>query len=236
MAIEWNCDVAIYSDCRSLVQWLHAFTYRKTIYIPPRLLALSEALQTITHKICVCWIPGHWGIDGNERADTIAKSFLQSNVAVDTISKRQNQVSIYKKRLQERLDKRPRPRSHRPQGHLESSDRPELIYSSTSRYRQQVALWLRSGHSPLNKHLFRVNKRPNPDCPHCPGIQEGRRHFLLECPEHQLQRHTFILPCLSSASLLPSHPEAVDFLLHHTNISKVVTYTIASKRFRMPET
>ena len=157
MAIEWKRDVAIYCDCRSLVQWLHAFTYRKAIFTHPSILALSKALQLVTHKICVCWIPGHWGIDGNEREDATEKSFLESDVAIETIIKRQNPVSLYKKRLEEKLEKRPRLRSHRPQGHFRSSDRPEKIYSITSRHRQQVALWLRSGHSPLNKHLCRVN-------------------------------------------------------------------------------
>ena len=47
---------------------------------------------------------------------------------------------------------------------------------------------LRTGHVPLQKHLFRIAKVDNPTCPHCRQGEESVHHFLFECAAWQRER------------------------------------------------
>ncbi|OJA15865.1 hypothetical protein AZE42_09984 [Rhizopogon vesiculosus] len=48
---------------------------------------------------------------------------------------------------------------------------------------------LRTGHAPLNKHLYRITKVPSPTCQHCNLREETVHHFLIACPSYARQRH-----------------------------------------------
>jgi len=43
---------------------------------------------------------------------------------------------------------------------------------------------LRSGHAPLNKHLFRIKKSLTATCQLCNEKDESVHHYLFECPAH----------------------------------------------------
>ncbi|KAJ7107435.1 hypothetical protein C8R44DRAFT_541926, partial [Mycena epipterygia] len=45
-------------------------------------------------------------------------------------------------------------------------------------------LQLRTGHIPLAKHLFRINKADSPICPCCGQANETVAHYLLHCSAH----------------------------------------------------
>ncbi|KAG2117577.1 hypothetical protein DEU56DRAFT_717063, partial [Suillus clintonianus] len=49
---------------------------------------------------------------------------------------------------------------------------------------------LRTGHAPLNKHLFRIAKVPSPICQQCHRKEETVHHFLIACPAYTQQRLT----------------------------------------------
>ena len=49
---------------------------------------------------------------------------------------------------------------------------------------------LRTGHSPLAKHLHCIGKTDSPLCPACQWAEESIQHFLLHCPAHQAARQT----------------------------------------------
>ena len=53
-----------------------------------------------------------------------------------------------------------------------------------------IVMQLRTGHIGLNPHLFCIKKAESPSCPHCKGITvETVKHFLLDCPSYQRERH-----------------------------------------------
>ncbi|KAI9573119.1 hypothetical protein HD554DRAFT_1992212, partial [Boletus coccyginus] len=48
---------------------------------------------------------------------------------------------------------------------------------------------LRTGHAPLNKHLFRIKMAPSPNCTYCnTGHHETVPHLLLDCHHFEPQR------------------------------------------------
>ena len=230
MALLRDVPVAIYSDCRSVVQWLANFQRKSFLFLNARLINLSRNLLGRENPITVYWIPGHWGIHGNDQADAIA--VLQkrcSKTPPPTVSgpSRQNPRALLKTRLARSIMNADRLRSHRPQ----YPDDPSQLYDQPNRFDQQLMLWMRTGHSPLQSHLHRVNRAPDPFCTRCSNEAEGRRHFLLECPKYETQRQALIDPILTANNNTRGDPNAVDVLLDNDNIKAVATFCRETGRF-----
>ena len=69
------------------------------------------------------------------------------------------------------------------------------ILDSLSRAQSSLLIQLRSGHIPLNAHLFRLNCADTDKCKACytrwgaTSPRETIMHFLFNCPAHQNERH-----------------------------------------------
>ena len=234
LALMHENTVLIMTDCRSLAQWLQSIQQNNSIYLDPRLKDLSLSLKRWQGRVTICWIPGHWGIPGNEAADATAKTMLDSGTITKPPHRRQNISMMIKTAMRATIARMDRPRSFRPCS-ANWGDKPEQIYNRHDRFGQQIAMWLRTGHSPLNGHMHRTGRRDNPWCPHCPNAREGRRHFLLQCPAHNRLRAIHILPRLNAGNGFAytcDNPQAVDWLLHSDNIDAVIRYSKDTGRFR----
>jgi len=49
---------------------------------------------------------------------------------------------------------------------------------------------LRTGHTPLAKHLHHIRKIDSPVCPLCQQTDETVQHIILHCPAHDTARQT----------------------------------------------
>ncbi|KAH9939718.1 uncharacterized protein BXZ73DRAFT_36246, partial [Epithele typhae] len=73
---------------------------------------------------------------------------------------------------------------------------------------------LRSGHAPLNAHLFRIKRADSALCPACKFAPETVLHYLILCPRWDSLRARHLSPCgraarkvsalLSDSSLFPA--------------------------------
>ena len=190
---EKSRDCVVFSDSLSVLQTLDHENYSsKTI----RNLALqiSSFLEKHTPTLYLQWIPSHCGIEGNERADILAKrgalmiqpercvsqetikQILKSN---RTIEWHNNWAKSEKGRAMFKYF--PVPNKKDPINFLERKD--------------QVAIFrLRSNHTQLNAHLSRILKDHNPSCSLCGYKEESVQHFLFECPPLQDIRSQFLPP------------------------------------------
>jgi hypothetical protein len=48
-----------------------------------------------------------------------------------------------------------------------------------------ILMQMRTGHTPLAKHLHCIGKADSPTCPACQQHEEMIEHLLLHCPAHQ---------------------------------------------------
>jgi hypothetical protein len=89
-----------------------------------------------------------------------------------------------------------------------------------------ILIQLRTGHAPLNHHLFRIRCSETPVCPHCGNLTvKTVGHYLLQCPHYQHKRHTLRRKLKRSANSL-------SFLLSDSSASKpLIKYIVATKRF-----
>ncbi|KLO06219.1 hypothetical protein SCHPADRAFT_838348 [Schizopora paradoxa] len=63
------------------------------------------------------------------------------------------------------------------------------LVAQLPRPQSSLLIQLRTGHAPLNQHLFRIGKVPSPLCPACKQHDETVPHFVLHCDAHEPHRY-----------------------------------------------
>jgi hypothetical protein len=171
-----------------------------------RILDEIDALHLTrpTYAMQIEWVPGHVGIDGNEKADQAAKSAAieEINPVPPTILKsaRANEIHQSVEREQQKqwvngkgtaehlrnITKRNMTKRNQSTKRTKSS---AGIYEQL-RKRKHIA-WvarLRTGHCSLNTYLKRFNIVQDAICPGCGDAKETVHHYLMVCPKHERWR------------------------------------------------
>ncbi|KAF5384346.1 hypothetical protein D9615_003173 [Tricholomella constricta] len=203
----------------------------------------------------VHWTPGHVDFGPNERADEIAKSAAQGAssppqalpvylrhkpLPTSIPALRQEHLAALQTKWKQRWKKSPRYAAINAIDKSLPSKKFLKLVASLDRRCSALIAQLRTGHSPLNQHLFRIHRSETPTCPHCQGITpETVRHFLLACPHYQHERHHHLRRNLKrkaeSMSHLLSSPDALKHLLRFTHATKRFKSAAETIRFLAAE-
>ena len=92
------------------------------------------------------------------------------------------------------------------------------LVDSLPRTHGSLLTQLRTGHAPLNKHLYMIKCSDTPVCPACEDAHETAHHFLLTCPAHGLHQCTLFYELRRgsrSLTTLLSHPKAIKHLFKY---------------------
>jgi len=149
-------------------------------------------------QVEMVWIPGHSGIEGNERADIEAK-----RAALDhTLSKcfdykalKSARVTRIKRAAKEQWHKvwnentKTATALRRIMGRQYTKHGPKLYNKLVNRSMVATIVQLRTGHCGLNYYLHRFGINDSPYCD-CGYGKETVEHFLLECRRYKEQRRT----------------------------------------------
>jgi ribonuclease HI len=147
-------------------------------------------------RIEMVWIPGHSGIEGNERADAEAK-----RAALDqSLSKRFAYKALKSARVMHikttakeqwckgwNEDTKTASALRRIIGGWYVKNGPKLYNNLADRGMAATIVQLRTGHCGLNNYLYRFGISDTPYC-ECGYGKETVEHFLLECRRYKEQR------------------------------------------------
>ena len=175
----------IFSDSQSSIKALNGYKFTSALVLECR-----DALDLLS-SICpveLTWVPGHQGIEGNEKADHLARaastthfigpqpvyavSFasLKSIITrwkATTFSNYWNSLSFAK----------------HAKNCISINGKNSRYYISLNRTNLRKLTQVLTGHCPLNKHLHAMGFITDPLCPKC-GEVETAEHLLCHCPAY----------------------------------------------------
>jgi len=156
-------------------------------------------------RLTIQWVPGHKGIDGNERADEIAKQ--ASTGAFRNISHPTSLNTLkhlYRQHTHNQWSKEYelcRSRTH-ISTQLPSMPNILQIYKNLSMKQCAILARFRSGHTELRSTTMRFyppdHPKHRPQCPSCNASTESREHILFECPQYDDLRRILHCEMISS--------------------------------------
>ena len=178
---------SIFTDSQSVLSVLqHVFSAHSIVQ------EIQEILFKLKQKgrqVCLCWVPAHVGIIGNELADQTAKEASQLPIVTELpVMSRDLHPSI-KKGVMDKWQRHWSDVQEIPSNKLREI-KPEIGYWSSgcslSRYTETRVARLRIGHT-YRTHAYLLNGDPRPECESC-NCNLTVRHILDECPEYALAR------------------------------------------------
>ena len=92
------------------------------------------------------------------------------------------------------------------------SNQYRKMANSISRKHSSLLIQLRTGHAPLNKHLFNMKCTDSPICPACEDTYKTVHHFLLTCPAYERHRRDLFFTLQRgsrSLATMLSHPKTI---------------------------
>ena len=181
-------NFVIYSDSFSCLQ---AVAGLKTDHpILEKVILKMNSLATADYDIHLCWVPGHAGILGNERADRAARKALNGVVVPCRIPHSDLKPLIFnhiKTKWQQEWDNQPATKLY----HITPSVGKAPQSHAGSRRDQVVLTRCRIGHSYLT-HVCLLKGEPFPECIGC-QCPQTLKHILLECTDFMALRHQFYI-------------------------------------------
>ncbi|KAJ5527903.1 hypothetical protein N7513_012062 [Penicillium frequentans] len=161
--------------------------------------AAARALQERGQEVSIQWVPGHVGIEGNERADEAAKLAarrparqLDENPGISLAFVHRSCTENTRDRKQawlaRALAKRARnqQRAYRPN----RGWRMDPVASQATKPLATRYFQLKSGHAAIGAHLHHIHARESPACNQGDAPAQTVHHALFECRAWKRQEHS----------------------------------------------
>ena len=187
----------IYTDSRSVLSALNS----STLSVHPLVLSALEWLYILKNRgfrVGFCWVPGHVGVSGNERADGLAReaaarAALPSPVPCTDMFPviREAIIAIWQERWTARGG------TSKMGEVTRTVSRPWTYNHVQDRHSQTCLARLRISHTRLT-HSYLMSRDHQPYCDDC-LVPLTVRHMLVECPSLMAQRDRFLYQCRNAA-------------------------------------
>ena len=182
-----NQTIFILSDSQAALQAL-ACPRVKQVLVANCIDNLNILSQN--NQVTLMWVPGHSDIDGNEEADTLAKTGAHTVWEIPEpavpISYRRCRLAVRywtekeHAKVWTQIDT-----CRHTKGIIRTSEKiPTKSLLKLSRNRLRQVLQILTGHGNLAKHRHKMGKVQSPLCPKCQEAEDTPQHYVGECPAY----------------------------------------------------
>lgn len=187
-------EIYICTDSQAALKALSSFKFTSALTVEA-----YEGLNKLAqlNKVDLLWVPGHSGVDGNERADALArKGALSTPIGAEPIigtpysSIRKKIKIIRETAFNNHWDNIPSCRQAKNCISIRMKNSKYLI--NLSRTRLKIYTGVVTGHFDFNKHLTNIGKRTDPGCDLCGYHTDTAEHYLCYCPAFITKRRKFL--------------------------------------------
>ena len=185
-----NTRIHILSDSQAALRALDAQVHESWVVWECRDALMQLAMR---NEVVLQWVPGHEGIDGNEKADDLAKKGTEMClVGPDpccgvSYSCSKGLVRGWLARWKDRLWwTTPGLRQSKLFVNPYAKESGRLLLLAKGELR--ILSGMLTGHGPLRKHLSRMGIGPGADCRFCLEDEETAEHLWIDCPAISTQR------------------------------------------------
>ena len=174
-------DAVLFTDSMSALQAMESGDLNDAL---TKVLQSVEKLQSkYPIRLTLQWIPGHTGIQGNEKADMLAKKGSQTTQPQNPTTLQAVKQKIKQAYRKEWMDNWTNGSTARKVFKYMNKVVPKDCIKQLKRKDQTTVFRLRTQHIPLNVHLNRINPEKPPHCVLCNHPYETVEHVLFECRE-----------------------------------------------------
>ena len=180
-------EAVILTDSRSGIEALNSPNPGNQSSLSNTIINIAETLADHI-SITIQWLPAHVGIDGNERADKLAKEANQKQILTSYPLERKEVKRLLNKAMKENWQRIYDTSKHRLHiGQIKPKIENWAWVLLGARSLETVMTRLRIGHVELNVHLHRFKMKDDPNCQHC-NTPETVSHYILYCRRYCIQR------------------------------------------------
>lgn len=209
--------ICIFSDSQAALNALKSFTCQSKL-----VWECIELLKQLAAKnqVNLYWVPGHCGIEGNEKADTLAREGSEVQFIGPEpfcgVSKCEIQMEV--KRWEDQMIQSnwiATKTSRQSKLFITPNDKTTEKLLNLNKKSLSIAIGLLTGHCPTRYHLKNINRCQTDVCRFCNYAIETSHHLLCDCPALFVRRRQYFTKgILNPSEIWLKNPNLmVDFIL-----------------------